>query len=40
MVLVKIFNTISEEILAIRSQKLLSRIVLPYKTIYNNRDLL
>ena len=40
MVLMKIFNTISSLILAsIALQKLVSRIVLPYKSIHNYRDI-
>ena len=39
MVLMKIFDTISSYILAIASQKLVSRIVLPCKSIHNNRDI-
>ena len=39
MVLMKIFNTISSKILVIASQKLVSRIALPYKSIHNNRDI-
>ena len=39
MVLMKIVNTISSWIFVIASQKLVSRIVLPYKSIHNNCDI-
>ena len=39
MVLVKIFNTILSQILVVASKKIVSRIVLPYKSIYNNCDI-
>ena len=38
-VLIKIFTTILSKILVIASQKLVSRIVLSYKSIHNNRDI-
>ena len=39
MVLMKIFNTISSKMLVIASQMFVSLIVLPSKTIHNNRDI-
>ena len=40
MLLMKIFNSISSLILAVESQKLVSRIVLSYKSIiHNHRDI-
>ena len=37
--LMKIFNTISSLVLAIASQKLVSRILLPYKNLHSKRDI-
>ena len=39
MVLIKILYPISSQILVIASQKLVSRIALPYKSIHNNRGI-
>ena len=38
MVLMKIFNTISSQLIPIASQKLVSRKLLTYKSFHNNRD--
>ena len=39
MMLMKIFSTISSLILAIASQKLVSQILLLYKSLHNKRDI-
>ena len=35
----EIFNTISLQLLAVASQKLVSQILLPYKSLYTNHDI-